>query len=168
MKYAFALILCLTMVFSSKGQNVVGFSTMVNTLITNDVDTINRESLKRMMAEREIVLLDAREMNEYAVSHIENAYYVGYDAFSLDAVKDISKDKTVVVYCSVGYRSGLVAKQLLDAGYTDVYNLYGGIFDWTNYGLPVVNSENKEVEQVHPYNTMWGFWVNKYEKRYEP
>jgi rhodanese-related sulfurtransferase len=156
------------MVLLSKGQNVIGFNTMVNTLITNDVDTVSREGLQAMIADGEVVLLDARESNEYAVSHIENAEFVGYDSFNLDSVKDIPKDKPVVVYCSVGYRSGLVAKQLVEAGYNNVFNLYGGIFDWTNHGLPVVNENNERVEQIHPYNSIWGIWVNKYEKRYEP
>lgn len=141
---------------------------MVNTLISSKVDTISSTELVDLMDHNKIVLLDSRQKEEYEVSHLPGAKYVGYDDFDLKLVADIPKSDTVVVYCSIGKRSGDIGEKLRSAGYENVLNLYGGIFDWTNRGLQVVNDKNEPVKCVHPYNSVWGLWVNNYEKCYEP
>jgi hypothetical protein len=65
------------------------------------------------------------------------------------------------VYCSVGYRSERIGEKLLKLGYTDVVNLYGGIFEWKNQGLDVYNSSNYPTDSVHTYNKSWGKWLVK-------
>ena len=113
------------------------------------------------------LLLDAREPKEFAVSHLVNALHVGYDNFKLSAVPDsIAKDRPIVVYCSVGYRSEKVAEQLRAAGYTQVSNLYGGIFEWVNQGHPVVDAQDALTQRVHAYSRTWGVWLKKGKKVY--
>ncbi len=153
---------------SSSGQNPLGFETMVNTLLHGKVDTISSELLAEEMKSGNVYLLDARESKEYLVSHLNGARYVGYDTFNVARVADIKHDSQIVVYCSVGKRSEEIALKLRAAGYTNVLNHWGGIFDWTNRGFEVVNVQNEPVEIVHPYNRTWGIWVNRYEKVYEP
>jgi len=163
------LTLIITMsILNVKGQNKWGFETMVNGLIKNSVDTINSEGVRDLINEGNAVLIDAREKNEYEVSHIEGAVSMGYEEFDLKNLPEIDKDKTIVVSCSIGKRSEDIGLKLKEAGYTNVLNHYGGIFDWTNRGFPVVDMEGKEVKRVHPYNSFWGIWVNNYEKAYEP
>lgn len=154
--------------FFSKGQNKVGFETMVNSMISNKVDTITTLELVDKLAYEHLVILDARQQVEYDVSHLPDAQYVGYDDFDLGRLNGVSKADAIVVYCSVGKRSGDVGEKLVAAGYTNVLNLYGGIFDWTNRGNEVVNDQNESVNCVHPYNAVWGYWINNYEKCYEP
>lgn len=114
-----------------------------------------------------VLLLDARESKEFAVSHLAHALHVGYDHFKLSAVPDsIPKDRPVVVYCSVGYRSEKVAEQLRAAGYTQVSNLYGGIFEWVNQGNSVVDSRGA-TKRVHAYSRTWGVWLTKGKKVYD-
>ena len=77
------------------------------------------------------ILLDAREEKEFKVSHLKNAICVGYDNFKLkETLEKLPEDKNtkIVVYCSLGIRSETVAHKLIEAGYTNIYNLYGGIF----------------------------------------
>lgn len=112
----------------------------------------------------EAIYLDAREKAEYNVSHIENAIWVGYDDFDIKTVKKLDKSKTVVVYCSVGYRSEKVAKKLEKAGFKTVYNLYGGMFEWYNQGLPIVDNQGKSTDKIHTYNEKWGQWVAERKK----
>jgi len=152
----------------AKGQNKWGFETAVNTLLKGSVDTIHSEALLEMVQNERVMLLDTRQKVEFEVSHLPGARHVGYDDFSLSAVKDIPKSTTVVVYCSVGKRSEDVGAQLKAAGYRHVFNHWGGIFDWTNRGMEVVDMDNRPVKRVHPYNELWGIWVNNYEKSYEP
>ncbi|MBD79514.1 MAG: rhodanese [Crocinitomicaceae bacterium] len=114
------------------------------------------------------IYLDAREQNEYKVSHIEGAIWVGYDHFQKDSLKSINKDQKIVVYCSVGYRSEKIAEKLIKMGYTDVANLYGGLFEWSNQKLPLVcGDSNKPTIKIHPYNALWGQWITYGEKVYE-
>lgn len=162
------MIVFLLFGFFSKGQNKVGFDTMVNSLISSKVDTIGTVELAERQKYEHLVLLDARPKDEYDVSHLRGAKCVGYTDFDISSVADVSKEDTIVVYCSVGKRSGDIGEKLKDAGYENVLNLYGGIFDWTNRGMEVVNDENESVKCVHPYNTLWGIWINNYDKCYEP
>jgi len=117
----------------------------------------------------DVILLDAREPKEYETSHLKNAQFVGYDNFKLKkTLKTLpNKEAKIVVYCSLGVRSEDVAEKLKKAGYTNVLNLYGGIFEWKNNNYKVFNTEEKITEKVHAYNEDWGQWLKKGEKVYE-
>lgn len=143
---------------------------MINALIDNSVDTIGFKDVQAFMDSKEAIVLDTRESDEFNVSHIEGAINVGYANFDINQLSGIgaSKADPVILYCSIGKRSEEIGLKLKEAGYSQVYNYFGGIFDWTNRNLPVVNNKNEEVKFVHPYNSFWGFWVNNYDKAYEP
>ena len=120
----------------------------------------------QLAKERKPVLLDARPSEEYDVSHIAGARRVGYGDFDLSRVKDLPKDTAIVVYCSVGYRSEKVTEKLMKAGFTNVKNLYGGIFEWVNTDHAVVDDSGKRTDRVHAYNKSWSRWVTKGVKVY--
>ena len=84
----------------------------------------------------------------------------------MTSVAEIPKSDTIVVYCSIGYRSERIGEKLLAAGYKNVFNLYGGIFDWKNNDRVVVDSKNEPTEKVHSYNKTWGLFLDKGEKVY--
>ena len=111
----------------------------------------------------EVILLDARETIEYQVSHIKNAIHVGYDHFSLDQVikKKLPKDSPIVVYCSLGIRSEDISEKLNAAGYTNIQNLYGGIFEWKNKNYKIVNLKNTPTDSIHAFSKEWGKWATK-------
>ena len=67
----------------------------------------------------------------------------------------------------MGYRSEKIGEQLKKMGYQRVYNLYGGIFEWTNRSLPLVNKTEAPTKQVHAYDKNWGQWLDKGEKVYK-
>lgn len=69
------------------------------------------------------------------------------------------------MYCSIGYRSEKIAKKLLENGYDNVSNLYGGIFEWANQGNKVYNDYG-ETTKVHAFSRLWSVWLNKGEKVY--
>jgi len=164
----FLTLFIMMSILSAKGQNKWGFETMINGLIKHSVDTINSQKVQELLQSDQAVLIDAREKDEYEVSHIPGAVSVGYNEFDLKKMPDVDKSKTLIVSCSLGKRSEDIGLKLKEAGYNHVVNHYGGIFDWTNKGLPVVDMEGNEVKRVHPYNSFWGIWVNNYEKAYEP
>ncbi len=107
------------------------------------------------------VLLDARSEEEYAVSHLDHAQLItpSSDATLPGSLGEMAKDTPIVVYCSVGYRSAKVAQQLEQAGFRQVFNLEGGLFEWANEGRSMVK-EGQPTAQVHPYNATWGKLLN--------
>lgn len=140
------------------------FNLTLQALLAHSVNEITVAELAKV---KKVTLLDARAPAEYAVSHLENALLVGYDDFNIENVKDLDKKTPIVVYCSVGYRSEKVAEKLKQAGFTNVSNLYGGIFEWINQGNKVVDDSEKETNNVHAYNKTWGIWLSKGNKVYD-
>ncbi|AXG68340.1 putative adenylyltransferase/sulfurtransferase MoeZ [Kordia sp. SMS9] len=121
-------------------------------------------TVSELLQKENIVLLDSREKVEYETSHIENAVCVGYDKFKLKKVKKLlPKDKNtpIVVYCSLGIRSEDVGEKLQKAGYKNVYNLYGGIFEWKNQDQTVVDNKGETTENIHTFNEDWSIWLKK-------
>ncbi len=102
-----------------------------------------------------IILIDSREKEEFHVSHITGAMNIPYDKDPLKHFTCIKPDSPIVVYCSVGYRSSILAKKLQDMGFTKVYNLEGSIFKWANEDRLLVQGK-VTVRKVHPYNAHWG------------
>ncbi len=98
------------------------------------------------------LLLDARTPEEFAVSHLHGAHNGAQVAAAL---KDYPKDKPIVTYCAVGYRSSALAAQLQQQGFTNVANLEGSIFQWANEGRAIYKGE-QIVRHVHPFDAKWG------------
>jgi rhodanese-related sulfurtransferase len=105
------------------------------------------------------VLLDVRTVEEWNVSHLPGARRIDPNASAETAAAGLSKETPIVTYCAVGYRSGEMATRLCAAGFTNVRNLEGSIFQWANEHRPLVRGEER-VSQVHPYNSFWGRLVN--------
>ena len=103
------------------------------------------------------ILLDARSEAEYETSHLPQAARIDPYHPNLEVVA--SKNTPIVVYCSVGYRSARVAHSLQQAGFSQVYNLEGSIFQWANEKRPIYKNE-RPTTTVHPYNRLWGLLLN--------
>lgn len=135
------------------------FDEQISSLLRFTVPTIGVQEVRDI--QDEVYIFDARNREEYDVSHIEGARFLGYKDLDEQALKGVPKDSTVVLYCSIGYRSEKVAEKLRERGFTKVYNLYGSIFEWVNQGLPVVDTTGEQTRKVHTYNAKWGKWVDK-------
>lgn len=124
------------------------------------VDLILEESIPYVYSKdidiKNDLILDTRSREEYEVSHIPNAIWVGEESFELP---NIEGDTKIIVYCSLGKRSELHGEQLIENGYTNVYNLYGGIIEWHNDGLITIDSSDITTETIHPYSWFWGLWI---------
>jgi len=164
MKYI--LILLFTF-FSAEAIAQKNIDDLLKQYNDNGVPYITVEELA--MPKTDAILFDSREPKEYKVSHLKDAVCVGYDNFDIASVEKQypNKDDKIVVYCSLGIRSETVGEKLKKAGYTNVYNLYGGIFEWKNKDFSVIDSEEKETEKVHTFNKDWSKWLEKGDKIYE-
>ena len=89
------------------------------------------EDLKRMKDSGEdFQLIDVREDFEYEMSNL-NGELIPLGGILIETDK-ISKDKPVVIMCRSGKRSAMAVMQLEAQGYTNLYNLQGGILAWAD------------------------------------
>jgi rhodanese-related sulfurtransferase len=101
-------------------------------------------------------VLDARTAPEFAVSHIKEALPIDPYRPSLNTIRAFPRDTPIVVYSSAGYRSARVASWLAKAGYGNVRNLSGSLFQWANEAKPLFREESRPTALVHPYDRKWG------------
>jgi rhodanese-related sulfurtransferase len=106
------------------------------------------------------ILLDVRTEAEWNVSHLPGARRIEPGAPADVATPNTAKDAPIVTYCAVGYRSGDLAMRLRAAGFTNVRNLDGGIFEWANEHRPLV-CDGEPVSRVHPSNEFLGRLLSK-------
>jgi adenylyltransferase/sulfurtransferase len=94
--------------------------------------------LKSIMDNKEdFQLIDVREEHEVDIASIGGELIPMGDV--MDNVDKISKEKKVIIYCRSGNRSGAVAQALeTHHGFTNVYNLKGGILQWSDEIDPTI------------------------------
>ena len=104
-----------------------------------------------------VVLVDVREPAEQEVSMIPGAI----PARQFEQEDKWREAKQIVVYCTIGYRSGLYAEKLGEQGYRAV-NLKGGILAWVHAGQMIVN-RNGMTTRMHVYHRKWNLLPREYE-----
>lgn len=87
-----------------------------------------RELKQKIDKGEDFQLIDVRETFEYEMSNL-NGELIPLGGIIIEADK-IAKDKPVVVHCRSGARSAAAIMQLESMGYTNLYNLKGGIIAW--------------------------------------
>lgn len=119
-----------------------------------DISPLRAMDLLQM---RQVVFVDTRKSAEMNVSMLPNALIK--TEFLQDPLK--YKDLTVIAYCTIGYRSGLFAREMETKGIT-VYNLTGGIVAWVLEGGRVFDASG-ETKRVHVYGKKWNYLPKGYE-----
>ncbi|MDA8021215.1 MAG: rhodanese-like domain-containing protein [Thermoanaerobaculia bacterium] len=120
---------------------------------------------RRLDVGEEIVLLDVREPEEYAVSHLPGAVRVDPGAHPA-LPEGVDSSLPVVAYCSVGWRSSHWVEGLRSQG-IDAMNLEGSIFQWVAEDRPLKRDE-ETVYVVHPYSRAWSWLVNPEDRAFAP
>ncbi|ACQ71451.1 Rhodanese domain protein [Exiguobacterium sp. AT1b] len=101
-------------------------------VITSEKDGITRidvKTLQNKLENEEIMLLDVRESSEYEGGHIEGAVNAPLSSLNANQLP-YPKDEPIYVICRSGNRSAQAASQLQDAGYTEIYDVSGGMMAW--------------------------------------
>ena len=90
------------------------------------------QELKQMLDNKEdFQLIDVREEHEFEICNLKGELIPMGEI--PDNVQKISKDKPVIIHCRSGARSGNVIQYLeSNFGYTNLYNLQGGILAWAD------------------------------------
>lgn len=73
------------------------------------------------------VLIDVRTIDEFNREHIPNAVNIPLD--QLESI-NYDKDTKIIIYCQTGVRSKEAVTKLINMGYTNLYDLDGGLLNW--------------------------------------
>lgn len=84
---------------------------------------------ERLEGGEELEIIDVREPYEWQLGHIPGARLVPLGRIAAE-IPLLDKRRETILYCKVGVRSMFAAKQLADAGVSEVRNLAGGILRW--------------------------------------
>ncbi|WP_439541374.1 rhodanese-like domain-containing protein [Hyphomicrobium sp.] len=126
-----------------------------------DVTHIDTDGVVKLVSKQDgnpVQIIDVREPEEFAVSHLPGAINIPPETEDDALIAAVKPDQPVIVYCSVGYRSSILAQRLQAAGRTNVSNYIGSIFAWANAGQPL-QSASGDAKTVHPYDRKWGRYL---------
>ena len=106
---------------------------------------------------KKVVLVDVREKKEIKVSTIPGA--ISQKKFEKNIRK--YRDYQIVVYCTIGYRSGIYTEKLRRKN-LKAYNLIGGVLDWAHAGQKFSNPSGDSLK-VHVYGQEWNLAPEGYQ-----
>jgi rhodanese-related sulfurtransferase len=110
-----------------------------------EVPVIEAEALLAELGAPDLVLVDVRQEHERAISTLPGAVTPG-------ALGDPA-GRRVLCYCTIGWRSGLLARQLRLQG-TDARNLPGSLLRWAHVGGPLVR-DGAPTRELHVWDARW-------------
>jgi rhodanese-related sulfurtransferase len=97
------------------------------------------ELLARHQGDPAFVIIDMRTPPEYREGHIPGARMIDYyDPQFKTLLGRLDRDKTYLVYCRSGNRTGRALSTMRELGFSHVYHLKGGILDWRTHNLSLV------------------------------
>ncbi len=116
----------------------------VITACSTDVPTVTPNQAAQLFSDKEAVIVDVREQAEWDEQHIDGAIFIPLNQVE-SRMSELAqyKDSPIIVQCRSGKRSNIAGAKLIDAGFTKVYNLEGGILAWDKQGLETVNTRPK-------------------------
>jgi rhodanese-related sulfurtransferase len=112
-------------------------------IVKKQIKSINAATLESWIKEdNDFTLVDVREAGEVAAAKISADEFMAIPRGVIEVklsrkIKEL--DTTLVIYCLKGGRGAMTTKTLTDLGYTNVYNLDGGILNWIKEGKTVSN-----------------------------
>ena len=109
--------------------------------VKNQYTDVSVQQGKGMIDRQEVFILDVRTNEEYAAGHIKGSTLLAVQDIPkqelTEKLKEIPKDRKILVYCRSGQRSAKASGILAENGFARVYNMQGGITEWMNAGYKV-------------------------------
>ncbi|MHA1839765.1 MAG: rhodanese-like domain-containing protein [Candidatus Ranarchaeia archaeon] len=126
----------------------VGCSTCTATILSTQANEkgykdITVEQARILLAsDPNVVILDVRTLEEYTIAHIPGVCLIPYNEIEYNSdLLPTDLNTTILVYCGAGKRSSIASEVLTSIGYTEVYNMVGGLYGWEVAGFPLVEGE---------------------------
>jgi rhodanese-related sulfurtransferase len=124
---------------------VIAFAVLLGLIFFNEMKiatqrfaSLTPAAAVQLMNKEDVVVLDVREAAETIGGKITRAIQIPVGAVAKRIGElEKHKDKTLLVYCKSGARSGVACKQLGKHGFDKVYSLNGGLMAWQEAHLPL-------------------------------
>jgi phage shock protein E len=100
------------------------------------IDLTSTEAKALLAKNKRVVLLDVRTPEEFRQAHLRGALLIPL-ADLQKRVQEIPRDRPLLIYCSVGARSGTAAAILASKGYREIYHMSDGLIGWYKRGFPI-------------------------------
>ena len=121
------------------------------------VKEITVQELQQLQQQEKTILVDVRTPEEQSISMIPGA--ISQTEFEQNL--DHYQNYLIVVYCTIGYRSGKYAQQLLQSG-LNIYNLEGSLLAWSHINGKLVNKTGF-TKQIHVFSRQWQLLAEDYQ-----
>ncbi len=122
------------------------------------VNTIDAATLKQLLAQQMVTLIDVREPLEYAREHIKGAKLVPLSNLNPELIQ-AEPGKTLVLYCQSSNRSGQAAQKLISSGFAEIIHLQGGLNHWKHLNYPVEVNKNAPISIMRQVQIIAGSLV---------
>jgi rhodanese-related sulfurtransferase len=93
-------------------------------------ENVTSEQAKSMIDQKEVIVIDVRNPDEYKSGHIADSELIPLPVIE-GMSEELDKDKSYLLVCRSGNRSQQAAEILIDKGFKNVYNMTGGMNNWT-------------------------------------
>jgi rhodanese-related sulfurtransferase len=105
---------------------------------TSATEKLGIEEFAEKITDTSITVLDVRTPMEFAQGHIDRAVNIDFQGSNFEKeVLDLDKDAPIAVYCRSGNRSSQAVKVMEKLGFTNLYDMDGGVIDWAAANKPL-------------------------------
>lgn len=94
-----------------------------------EYNNVSIEEAKQLIDDKNVVVLDVRTQEEFEEGHIPNAKLIPLQELE-GRLEELKEDESYLVVCRSGNRSGKASEILLNSGFSNIYNMTGGMNDW--------------------------------------
>ena len=126
-----------------------------------DVRGITAAQLQQLQQREKIVAIDVRTPEEIAVSRIPGSITTAEFERNLRQDSAQYRGKTIVAYCTIGYRSGLYAQKLQQQ--VEILNLEGSLLAWSHVAGKLLDADDNTTNKVHVFGRQWQLTSESYE-----
>lgn len=113
-------------------------------LLSGSKGNLEPHAATALINHKDAVVVDVRPAADFSKGHIINAINIPMNGFSKQiATLEKHKDQPIIITCRSGAQSSQACSQLRKQGFSEVFNLHGGILAWQNANLPVTRKKKK-------------------------
>lgn len=105
------------------------------------IDVSPQAATELIRTKKALVIVDVRTGGEYKSGHIPGAFHLSYFDILFGSTEGLPQGAPLLLICASGHRSYWAGGRLRKKGYSEIYDLRGGMNVWSAEGYPIVTSD---------------------------